>query len=267
MTQEIASPPERTYLQRAPAPLTASQSEQFHKEGYVLVSGLIPPSLSVRAERAMWRCIGCDPDAPPASWDAAPGGLRLYNKVELKNCFTPACLAAAAQLTGDEVSTFSKSDTHPKTYHTTTYIEAQEAGEDLSRFYRWDCAYAVNIFPGAGEKGDLPHIDHAMAEHHHRSLPPVFRLGALIYLNDIGPHSGGTRVWPGSQRVLEDLDRSHQHYEWRAAIMADLPQIDLGEPLELMPHRGDVLFLHHLLAHAGSYNASKRPRFAINMKW
>ena len=151
MTQEIASPPERTYLQRAPAPLTASQSEQFHKEGYVLVSGLILPSLSVWAERAMWRCIGCDPDEPPASWDAVPGGLRLYNKVELKNCFTPACLAAV-QLTGDEVSTFSKSDTHPKTYHTTTYIEAQEAGEDLSRFYRWDCAYAVNIFPGAGEK-------------------------------------------------------------------------------------------------------------------
>lgn len=84
MTKQANIPAEPTYLQTAPAPQTASQSEQFHKDGYVLVSGLIPPSLSSRAERAMWCCIGYDPDDPPASWDNAPSGLRLYNEADLK---------------------------------------------------------------------------------------------------------------------------------------------------------------------------------------
>ncbi len=38
-------------------------------------------------------------------------------------------------------------------------------------------------------------------------------------------------------------------------------------PLSPTISRGDALFLHHLLAHAGSCNAGDRPRFALNMKW
>ena len=95
----------------------------------------------------------------------------------------------------------------------------------------------------------------------------MFRVGALIFLNDVGPDSGGTRVWPGSHRVLEALAKDQPHYEWRAALMADMADLQLGEPIELTPARGAVLFLHHLIGHAGSHNASNRPRFAINMKW
>ena len=250
----------------APLPLTEAQCDAFTRDGAILVRGLIPAELSARAERAMWHCTY--PDGPPTSWEGAPGGLRLYNEPDLKNCFTPTVLAAAAQLTGDDISTFSKSDTHPKTTYTTTYLEADAAGEDVSRFFRWDCAYCINIFPGEGDKGDVPHIDHSVEQHRHRTFPPVFRLGAIIYLSDVGPGAGGTRIWPGSHRELEAMAcRAPQRYEWRAAVMAEIRELELGKPLELRPRRGDVLFLHHLTAHAGSYNASDRPRFAINMKW
>ena len=39
----------------------------------------------------------------------------------------------------------------------------------------------------------------------------------------------------------------------------------LGEPIELMPSRGDVLFFHYLLVHSGSLNTSNKPRFALRL--
>ena len=107
-----------------------------------------------------------------------------------------------------------------------------------------------------------------MEEHHHQTFPPVFRLGVLIFLNNSGPSSGGTRVWPRSHRILLELARkSPKRYEWRKNIMTEISTLDLGEPMNLTLSRGDVLFLHHLIAPAGSYNDSNRPRFALNMKW
>ena len=165
-------------------PLSMEQLGRYYRDGYLLVSGLVPEDVSARAERAMWHCIGCDPQNPPLPWDNAPGDLRLYNNADLKNCFTPNVISAAAQLTGDHASTFSKSDTHPKSRYTATYLEAEAAKEDLNRFYRWDCAYTINILPGSGDQGNQPHIDHSMEEHHHQTFPPVFRLGVLIFLNN-----------------------------------------------------------------------------------
>jgi len=37
----------------------------------------------------------------------------------------------------------------------------------------------------------------------------------------------------------------------------------LGEPLEIIATRGDVLFFHHLLPHSGTSNTRTFPRFAI----
>ncbi|MCZ6677017.1 MAG: phytanoyl-CoA dioxygenase family protein [Candidatus Poribacteria bacterium] len=250
-------------------PLSQAQIEQSDREGYLLVSGLIPEEIAAKAEAAMWRCAGLDPDEPPASWENAPGGIRLYNDTDLKNCYTPQCLAAAAQLTGEDPSTFGKSDTHPKTYCAPDFLEAQERGEDLTRFFRWDCTYAINIYPSSGEwTVPTPHVDHSMQEHNHKTFPPVFRIGALIYLNDIERHGGGTLVWPGSHHTLEALAKQQpDRYAYRHTVNAGLDKIDFGAPDELSLKRGDVLFLHHLCAHSGSVNLSNRPRFALNMKW
>ena len=249
--------------------LSKDQVDQYDRDGYLLVSGLIPEEIAAKAEAAMWRWVGINPDEPPASWEDVPGGIRLYNDADLVNCYTPQCLAAAAQLTRDDPSTFSKTRTHPKTYSAPDFRAAQEAGEDLTRFFRWDCTYAINVFPGSGEwTWPTPHIDHSLPEHNQKTFPPVFRLGALIYLNDVERHGGGTLVWPGSHHKMEALARQKpERYEYRSPLNEDLHEIDCGNPIELTLKRGDVLFLHHLCAHSGSLNLSNRPRFALNMKW
>jgi ectoine hydroxylase-related dioxygenase (phytanoyl-CoA dioxygenase family) len=90
----------------------------------------------------------------------------------------------------------------------------------------------------------------------------------MTYLSDVSPHGGGTVVWPGSHQRIEALARRDpQRYEMMWALGQALGEIDLGPPIELAPRRGDVLFYHHLCAHAGSANTSPRPRFALNMKW
>ena len=255
------------------SPISEAQIEQYNRDGYLLVSGLILENIAAKAEAAMWRCAGIDSNNPPSSWDDVQGGICLYNSVDLVNCFTPECLAAAAQLTEEDPSTFSKLHRHPKTYCAPDFLAAQEAKEDVSKFFRWDCAYTINIYPTSDE-WESPtitsggHLDHSLEEHNHKTFPPVFRTGALIYLNDIAPHGGGTFIWPGSHHELERAARKNSaRYEYRNTLNADLPDLDLGDPVGMTLRRGDVLFLHHLCIHSGSKNVSNQPRFAMNMKW
>ncbi|MCZ6635079.1 MAG: hypothetical protein O7G87_16905 [bacterium] len=46
------------------AVLTDDQRAQYEKDGYLLVSGLIPDGVSERAEVAMWKLMGMDPEDP-----------------------------------------------------------------------------------------------------------------------------------------------------------------------------------------------------------
>jgi len=87
-------------------------------------------------------------------------------------------------------------------------------------------------------------------------------------MGDVEHHGGGTVVWRGSHRKIEAVESVNlKRYAYRNALSQDIPDMAPGEPVELRPRRGDVLFLHHLCAHAGSQNLSTRPRFALNMKW
>ncbi len=252
-----------------PTILSKDQIDQYDRDGYLLVSGLIPEVIAAKAEAAMWRCVPIGDRDEPTSWQHARGGIRLFNDADLANCYTPEYLAATAQLTGDDPSTFSKCSIHPKTYCAPDFLAAQAAGEDLTRFFKWHSVYAIIIFPSSGEwTWPGPHIDHSLKEHHHRTFPPVFRSGTLTYLNDVQRHGGGTVVWPGSHQKLEALAKqAPERYEYRHTLTEDIQKVPLGDPIELTPKRGDVLFLHHLCAHGGSMNLSHRPRFALNMKW
>ena len=43
----------------------------------------------------------------------------------------------------------------------------------------------------------------------------------------------------------------------------DIPALDLGEPMELLPKVGDVLFFQHLFGHNGARNTGPRPRLMM----
>jgi len=220
--------------------LSAEQTRHYLDQGFVLVSGLIPDDVSAAAESAMWRLLSVDPD-DTASWAGVKPSHQVFESPELLACYTPSMLSAAAELSGDP----------PETIH------------------RLGRAYAINVFPTDEEwHWPRPHIDHAIKEHAHRTFPRAFRVAAMTFLSDVEQHGGGTVVWPGSHKVLEAAaKRDPSKYEMMWTLNQSLAELNIGEPLELKPRRGDVLFYSYLCAHAGSRNTSKRPRLALNAKW
>jgi hypothetical protein len=220
--------------------LTEEQRQSYEEDGYLLVSGLIPAEIAAAAEAAMWRLLGVSPTDREA-WAELPRGHGSFDSPELVACYTPEFVAAAAQLAREEPGT----------------LRPPRAG------------YAINVFPQPGPwNPPSPHVDHAIKEHGHKTFPRAFRIAAMTFLSDVPVHGGGTVVWPGSHRRLEALARSEpERYELMWALNQCIRDLDLGEPVELTPRQGDVLFYHYLCAHAGSMNVSDRPRFAMNMKW
>src|SRR5215212_10098893 len=119
--------------------LTADQKKDYDQAGCLLVSGLIPPETAAAAEAAMWRLIGASPN-DPGSWADLRRGHSSFDSPELLACYTPAYLEAAAQLAGDDPTTYRP----PR------------------------AAYAINVLPQEGEwTCPAPHIDHAIKEHGH----------------------------------------------------------------------------------------------------
>lgn len=219
--------------------LSDAQRSQYARDGFLLVSGLIPDGISAAAETAIRRALQIDA-GDPMTW-AAPSGHRSIPDPELTAVYTPQFLQAAAELVGEDPLLFNP----PK------------------------AAYAINVFPQPGPwQWPEPHIDHAIKEHGHKTFPRAFKIATMTFLSDVPPHGAGTIVWPGSHRRIEALARSDpDRYEMMWVLNQDLDKAGIGEPVETTPHRGDVLFYHYLCAHAGSMNTSDRPRLALNMKW
>ncbi len=208
----------------------ADKDRIYGEQGYLLVSGLIPEPVSRRAEEAMRRLV-----------EQGAASHKPYDEADLLACYTPEFLAVAARLAGEDPATIAP----PKR------------------------AYPINVLPQPGPwHWPRPHIDHAIKEHGYKTFPRAFRIATMTFLSDVAPHGGGTVVWPGSHRKLQALAESDpERYELMWALNQELDRAGLGEPVELTPRRGDVLFYHYLCAHAGSMNTTDRPRLAMNAKW
>lgn len=219
--------------------LSQQQLDAYARDGYILLSGLIPDEIAAAAATTLWECMQAHPDNP-TTW---PDGnyAKGHDRAEIVACYTADYLQAAAQLCGDSLAS----------------IKAPKG------------ALAINIFPSQEPwQQPGPHIDHAIKEHGHKTFPRPFRIATMTFLSDVEERGGGTAVWPGSHQQIESLARADkQHYEYMWVVNRELDRAELNEPLILMPKRGDVLFYDYLCAHAGSANISSRPRLALNYKW
>ena len=221
--------------------LHLDEVDRFNQNGYVYVPGLVSTAVIDSAVPALWDAMELSPD-DPTDW---PGIITAQQSGDpaLLACFTPALLSIVSQL-------------------------IDEAPEKLAPP---KMAFAINSFPlkiRGRWKWPKPHIDNAGKKRPSRIEPPPHRLVTLIYLNDVEEHGGGTVVWPGThwllQKFVEENAASYTHL-WQ--LNEQLEQLALGDPVELTPCRGDVLFYHHLLVHAGSANTTPRPRLALHEKW
>ena len=227
--------------------LTQSQIDSYHRDGYLLASGLIPDSLSAAAEARMWDLMEMDAQ-DSATWSRLPDGAHefsesrgvvIFNALQdedLMACATPAYLAAVSQLIGESVEQHP-----PQAVHTQNLLQ-QHTEPSTPR----------------------PHVDGIPKEHTHRTFPGPYRIATLVYLSNIEPGGGGTAVWPGSHRKIRELAESDPvRYEYLFDFNKDIPSLDLGDPLIVEPRRGDVLFFQHLFGHNGTANTLRRPRFMM----
>jgi ectoine hydroxylase-related dioxygenase (phytanoyl-CoA dioxygenase family) len=211
--------------------LGPQQVQTYADDGFLLLPHAIDSATVERARQVMIRKVANTSENPyhTSVWDSA-----------VRACFNKAVCEVAAQLAG--------------------------ARKRLSRPWR---VYTVTAFPTPKQwEWPSPHIDHAREEDAHRTFPPPFRVACLIYLTDVPPRSGGTIVWAGSHRRLEELAKSNiEGYKYLAALNRDILKVDLGQPKEITAEAGDVLFYQYLCAHSGSINCGATPRFALNHKW
>ena len=71
-------------------------------------------------------------------------------------------------------------------------------------------------------------------------------------------------MWPGSHQKIRALAESDRDtYRHLFDLNKDIPDLDLGEPIELTPPRGDVPFFQHVLGHNRAMNVQARPRFMM----
>ena len=228
--------------------LTEEQITSYQNSGYLLASDLIPDAVSARAETAMWKLMQMNPDNPE-TWSRVPDtadeytesrGVVTFNGVQdpdLMACITDDYLTAVAQLLGEPIGSLHP----PEAIHTQNLIQRN-----------------------ADWKLPNPHVDGIPKEHMHKTFPGPYRITSLFYLSDVKHQGGGTCAWPGSHRKIRQLAESDPiKYEHLYDLNKDIPSLDLGDPIELTPKRGDILFFQHLFGHNGSPNSLPKPRFMM----
>ena len=172
-------------------PLTEDRVAQYHRDGFLLASNLIPEAIARTGEAAMWTVMGMDAD-DPGTWGhfsdealatAVQAGFKPQSKLfqffgnrhpDLLACYTPAMMAAMAQLTGKARDFFPPP--------TETLIQ--------------------NVFPSEGEwawRG--AHFDGAVKAKQHETFPGPFVINSIIYLNDIEQRGGGNGRMAGSPQA------------------------------------------------------------------
>lgn len=234
--------------------LSTEQLKQFEEEGYLLLSGLIPKETIVQAEQAMWHSMGMD-ENDSDSWEHFQRpfltGFYIENmsnekRIELFGLTHPDLLACC---TPDYLTVLNQlAERYPAIPH--------------CKSPHPDGIWAMNQFPISDEwRIPSPHLDG-----YSRDLmldPGTFRASSLTYLTDAKSHQGTTMIWPeGAQRIRKFRKQNSNVSNHVRSMLQLLPQIDLGEPIEVIAQQGDVLLFHHLLPHANTLNVGTTPRFA-----
>jgi hypothetical protein len=244
-------PPQASNGESRPAHfITDEQREQFVRDGFVRVSGLIPARTVESTRQALADGLGLD-EADPRTWEGKPTTVGDLWKPTVA-CKTEEMYRAAEELVGPDYSRDPR-DHSP-------YREAQGLDPWMEGFI------PVLRYPvAAAERTGEPklagwHMDGMK----YASFWPKYRyLVVFIYLVDVSARGGATVVRPGSHRQLFE----HGYPRCQSdpdAIVAGLPDLPYQPPVALEGQAGDVLFMHYLLGHSGAANHDDHIRYGLN---
>lgn len=225
---------------------TAELREQFIREGYVRVSGLIPAGLVQTTHEGLLDRMGVCP-YDPDTWEGKAMSTDSGVIALTEPCRTAGIEAAATELVGPD---FLPAVTY------SPFLDSRGVSPPLLRGF-----IPVLSFPQPGPPVFEPptagyHIDgmHAVT-----LWPDKFFLVVFVYLSDTAAHGGATTVRPGSHRQVFE--------HWRATGAAGdttPPTLDYADPVPLPGRAGDVIFMHYLLVHSGSANHAGHIRVGLN---
>ena len=214
---------------------------QYERDGFLLLSGLIDDETSAKAHAFLLEQPGMDGDSSAIH----PPDLYLAER-ELVEHFArrdEALLACLSDAFIDMTSILvEQSDLHrPKGVQTQNLLTSSRTWTPPS-----------------------PHIDGIPKQNKHKTFPGPYQIAFIIYLSDVESRGGGTIGWPGSQRSVREKAQSDPvRYEYLYDLNKEVPTLDLGEPVELLPKRGDILFFQNLWVHGATFNVRPQPRLAI----
>ncbi len=230
--------------------LTQEQKEQFVRDGYVRVAGLLPGDV-VRETRDRILTALCIQTDDPSTWvgKAVPSDPAVLALTE--PCRTKAVEQVAEELVGPGfIRGLCRSP-----YLESKGIEPATCGGYIP----------VLNFPSPGAPVFDPptwngyHIDGM----HLSTLWPVWHfLIIFAYLTDTADYGGATTVLPGSHRQVFEYWFKQDHPGSTTPPAPDA--IGYAAPIPLAGKAGDVLFLHYLLVHSGSPNHSDHIRVGLN---
>ena len=247
-----------------------SLKEQYARDGYVVVSGLIEDETLTIAEAAVWNLLAIERNDTTA-WPERRFFSSTMGGPEISALWTPAYRAMAQALYPE--------DEAPVLLDWHRNAERGWFAEQTEAVYN-ESGLAMHVFPLRNNmytrkewKPPTPHLDHASQANAFRSCCLPMRMSTMTYLTSSPEthHGGSTVVWPKSHRLVADLAVSDpERFEMLHTLAHSLEEAGVQdlEPLELKVGAGDVLFHDMFTAHYGSENhAPGKPRLAFNMKW
>jgi hypothetical protein len=91
---------------------------------------------------------------------------------------------------------------------------------------------------------------------------PIFGSGTpfQVSLVDKEPLGGNISVWPGTHRLVQKCLIGNPDWQY-PTNWEDIPT---GAPFEFVPAAGDMMFIHHLVAHAGNTCCTRMPRVSLH---
>ncbi|HEY1650925.1 MAG TPA: phytanoyl-CoA dioxygenase family protein [Acidimicrobiales bacterium] len=210
---------------------------RFARDGYLVVSGVVPEALLASADDEIDGLIG---ERPPVEGDGGPGPNLWFPPCKR----LPRCDDALRRSTALRV--------------------AKELVAPLGLDHAFDHIQVATTVPPYTHIPGGPHVDgHAPGD----DVPGSFTLLAGIFLTDQHrAQSGNLWVWPGSHLRHQELfaERGTRALQSSAGHPTLLdPPFELGPGTEVRAGRGDLLLAHYLTGHNKGGNTSRHVRRTI----
>jgi len=215
--------------------LSTIQAEQFRKDGYLQLSGLVPPSMVASALRTINHQLGEGID--PAKL------LQFRSQTYVPEITSSAAIADTYNCTGlhelfEELLGVS--------------MEPQRGAQIALRFPSLDDSPTQHS----------PHLDGTYSPTNGVAEGKIESFTALchVLLSDLpDPKCGNFTVWPGTHHRYAAHFCEHGY----KSLVNGTPTIDIPEPVQIIGRAGDVVIAHYLLGHGLGSHVGSHIRYGL----